>query len=125
MSDFSFVGLQAGPTPRAAQTLLILHLDVSPRIQRIRQRLHLARGCTSMTITDTLALALQHHERGELALAEQGAQAVLGRIPNHAGAFHLLGLIARNRNNLEQPVLCLNRSLLSDKSNALTECQLV
>jgi tetratricopeptide (TPR) repeat protein len=71
-------------------------------------------------ITDTLALALDYHERGETALAEQTSLSVLAQAPNHAGAFHLLGLIARKQGDMTRAAQYLNRSLLCDGSNALS-----
>src|SRR5438105_4073378 len=46
------------------------------------------------TITDQMAVAVQHHQAGRLQAAEQIYRQVLALDPNHAEAQHLLGVIA-------------------------------
>ncbi len=46
------------------------------------------------TTGDPLARAFAHHQRGELAQAEQLYRQVLAGQPRHADAWHLLGLVA-------------------------------
>lgn len=46
------------------------------------------------TISDTLQLALQHHQAGRLQEAEALYRQILQAQPNHPGAHHLLGMIA-------------------------------
>ncbi|HEY2894787.1 MAG TPA: tetratricopeptide repeat protein, partial [Pirellulales bacterium] len=43
---------------------------------------------------ETLSRALAHHQSGRLAEAEQLYRAILTVDPNHAGALHLLGVLA-------------------------------
>lgn len=43
---------------------------------------------------ETLSRALAHHQAGRLAEAEQLYRAILAADPNHAGALHLLGVLA-------------------------------
>jgi Flp pilus assembly protein TadD len=47
------------------------------------------------TISEALAIAIQHHQAGRLQAAEQIYRQILALQPNHADAWHLLGLIAR------------------------------
>jgi thioredoxin-like negative regulator of GroEL len=44
------------------------------------------------TISEALAIALQHHQAGRLQSAEQIYRQILEIEPNHADAVHLLGL---------------------------------
>jgi predicted O-linked N-acetylglucosamine transferase (SPINDLY family) len=50
-----------------------------------------------MTIPESLALALQYHQAGQLEQAEQFYRQILQTDPNHADAWHLLGEIAIRR----------------------------
>ena len=47
------------------------------------------------TIPEALAIAIQHHQAGRLQPAEQIYRQILAVEPNHADAWHLLGVIAR------------------------------
>jgi predicted O-linked N-acetylglucosamine transferase (SPINDLY family) len=47
-----------------------------------------------VTIPEALAIAVQHHQAGRLQVAEQIYRQILQAQPNHAYAWHLLGLIA-------------------------------
>jgi predicted O-linked N-acetylglucosamine transferase (SPINDLY family) len=46
------------------------------------------------TISEALAIAIQHHQAGRLQAAEQIYRQILQAEPNHADAWHLLGVIA-------------------------------
>ena len=46
------------------------------------------------TISEALAIAVQHHRAGRLQAAEQMYRQILQAEPNHADAIHLLGVIA-------------------------------
>ena len=46
------------------------------------------------TISQALAIAIQHHQAGRLQAAEQIYRQILAVQPNHADAWHLLGVIA-------------------------------
>ena len=46
------------------------------------------------TISEALAIAIQHHQAGRLQAAEQIYRQILQVEPNHADAIHLLGVIA-------------------------------
>ena len=46
------------------------------------------------TISEALAIAIQHHQAGRLQAAEQIYRQILAVEPNQADAIHLLGLIA-------------------------------
>ena len=46
------------------------------------------------TISETLAMAIQHHQAGRLGEAEQAYRQILAADPNHADAWHLLEFLA-------------------------------
>ncbi len=46
------------------------------------------------TISEALAIAIQHYQAGRLQAAEQIYRQILAVEPNHADAWHLLGVIA-------------------------------
>ena len=46
------------------------------------------------TISQALAIAIQHHQDGRLQAAEQVYRQILSREPNHADTLHLLGVLA-------------------------------
>ena len=46
------------------------------------------------TVSEALAIAIQHHRAGRLQAAEQIYRQILQDEPNQADAMHLLGLIA-------------------------------
>ena len=50
--------------------------------------------CFMATISEALAIAVQHHQAGRLQAAEQICRQILTVEPNHADALHLLGVIA-------------------------------
>jgi tetratricopeptide (TPR) repeat protein len=47
------------------------------------------------TISEAMAIAIRHHQAGRLQAAEQIYRQILQAEPNHADAWHLLGVIAR------------------------------
>ncbi len=59
------------------------------------------------TISEALAIAIQHQKGGRLQVAEQICQEILAVEPNHADALHLLGLIAHQmgRDELAAPYI--------------------
>jgi protein O-GlcNAc transferase len=51
------------------------------------------------TISEAMAIAIQHHQSGRLQAAEQIYRQIISAEPNHADAIHLLGLIAHQVGN--------------------------
>ena len=49
------------------------------------------------TISEALAIAIQHHQAGRLQAAEQIYRQILAVEPNHADAWHLSGRDQRDR----------------------------
>jgi tetratricopeptide (TPR) repeat protein len=68
---------------------------------------------------EILQLAAQYQATGNSALAEQLAQSVLAQEQDHAGALHLLGVIAWQNGNLHDAMAYLRRSLTADPSNGV------
>jgi predicted O-linked N-acetylglucosamine transferase (SPINDLY family) len=46
-----------------------------------------------MSVEQALALGVEHHQAGRLGPAEAIYREILGQVPGHAGAMHLLGLV--------------------------------
>jgi predicted O-linked N-acetylglucosamine transferase (SPINDLY family) len=63
------------------------------------------------TISQALAMAIQHHQAGRLQSAEQICRQILAAEPNHADAWHLLGVINAQTGNYQHAVECLHRAL--------------
>ncbi len=63
------------------------------------------------TISQALAIAIQHHEAGRLQAAEQIYRQILTVDPNHADARHLLGVIAHQAGKHEIAVEQIRRAI--------------
>ena len=50
------------------------------------------------TISEALAIAMAHHRAGRLAAAEQIYRRILERQPDQSDAWHLLGMVAQQKN---------------------------
>jgi Flp pilus assembly protein TadD len=68
-------------------------------------------GMTQLTIQQALELALQHHRAGRLRDAEQIYEQILSRQPEHSGALHLMGVIARQRGRSDLAVDLIRRAV--------------
>jgi predicted O-linked N-acetylglucosamine transferase (SPINDLY family) len=58
-----------------------------------------------------LQLAIQHHQAGRLAEAEKIYRQVLAQQPNHADAFHLLGILAAQSGRSDAGVELIRRAI--------------
>ena len=56
------------------------------------------------TISEALAIAVQHHQAGRLQAAEQIYRQILAAEPNQADAWHLLGVINGQTGNHQRSV---------------------
>ena len=63
------------------------------------------------TISEALAIAIQHHQAGRLQAAEQIYRQILAVDPNQADAIHLLGLIAHQVGKHEIAVEYIGRAI--------------
>jgi tetratricopeptide (TPR) repeat protein len=63
------------------------------------------------TISEALAVAIRHHQAGRLQAAERIYRQILAVEPNHADAWHLLGVIANQRGKHEVAVEYLGRAI--------------
>ncbi len=63
------------------------------------------------TTSQTLALAIQHHQGGRLEAAEQIYRQVLRAEPNNAEALHLLGVVAHQRGKHDVAVETIGRAI--------------
>jgi tetratricopeptide (TPR) repeat protein len=63
------------------------------------------------TISEALAIAIQHHQAGRLQTAEQIYRQILAVQPNHADVLHLLGVIHGQTGNYQLAVEYIDRAL--------------
>jgi tetratricopeptide (TPR) repeat protein len=63
------------------------------------------------TISQALAIAIQHHQAGRLQAAEQIYRQILALEPDHAEALHLLGVINAQSGDYQRAVDCISRAL--------------
>jgi tetratricopeptide (TPR) repeat protein len=63
------------------------------------------------TISEALAIAIQHHQGGRLQAAEQIYRQILQAEPNQADAIHLLGVIAHQMGEHEVAIGCIQRAI--------------
>jgi predicted O-linked N-acetylglucosamine transferase (SPINDLY family) len=70
------------------------------------------------TISETLAIAVQHHQAGHLQAAEQVYRQILAVDPNQADALHLLGVIAYQLGNHEVAIEYIGRAIGAKRTEA-------
>jgi tetratricopeptide (TPR) repeat protein len=64
-----------------------------------------------LTISEGLAIGIQHHQAGRLHAAEQVYRQILALQPNHGDAWHLLGVIAHQVGKHEIAVQYIQRAI--------------
>ncbi|HEV8680570.1 MAG TPA: tetratricopeptide repeat protein [Stellaceae bacterium] len=69
-------------------------------------------------IADALEEAIALHQRGQLAQAEPLYRAILGRMPDHFTALHMLGVIEAQRRNFAPAVQLIGRALQLNPDSA-------
>jgi tetratricopeptide (TPR) repeat protein len=70
------------------------------------------------TISEALALAAQHHQAGQLQIAEQVYRQILAVDPNCADALHLLGIVASQVGRHDLAIEYINRAINLNPSEA-------
>ncbi len=63
------------------------------------------------TISEALAMAVQHHQAGQLQAAEQMCLQILAVAPDHADAWYLLGLASVQLGKHQTGIECFRRAL--------------
>jgi predicted TPR repeat methyltransferase len=74
--------------------------------------------CTMPTISQALAIAVQHHQAGRLQAAEQIYRQILAVEPSHVDAIHLLGVLAHQTGDDEKAVRYIQRAIALDDGEA-------
>jgi len=64
-----------------------------------------------VTIDQAMQLAVQYHQAGQLAQAEQICRQVLSHQPNHAEALHLLGTLGLQAGHLDEGIELIRRAI--------------
>jgi len=78
----------------------------------------------SAGISNTLQMALEHHQSGQLAQAEALYRQILQLEPNHAEALHFLGVLAHQTGRNEFAVEVIGKALLLKPSYPEAHCNL-
>ena len=76
------------------------------------------------TISEALAMAVEHHRAGRSQAAEKTCRQILQVEPQHADAWHLLGLIALQVGNHLAAVDSINRALKTNPAAPEYHCNL-
>jgi len=63
------------------------------------------------TISEALAIAIQHHQAGRLQTAEEIYRRILAVEPNHAAACNCLAATVREQGKLDEAIACWRRAL--------------
>ena len=63
------------------------------------------------TIPEALALAVRHHQTGELSQAQKIYRQILDVNPSHADALHLFGVIASQLGNHQEAIDLIRRAI--------------
>ncbi len=84
-------------------------------VRRVPEAVCLAGSITIIfsmaTISEVLAVAVQHHQAGRLQVAEQIYRQVLAVEPTQPEAWHLLGVASAQLGEKETGIDCLRRAL--------------
>jgi protein O-GlcNAc transferase len=70
------------------------------------------------SLAQRLAMALAHHQRGELDLAEKSYRSILHESPRNFDALHLLGIATLDRGAVDESIDWMQRALAVDSSRA-------
>lgn len=71
------------------------------------------------TVSETLELAVRHHQAGRLESAEKLYHEIVRLDPRHADALHLLGIASHQRNENQTAVEYISRAIAVDGSAAI------
>ena len=85
--------------------------EVGKAIAPVQPILAQGKSLPIMAIPQALALAFQHHQKGNLPQAEQLYGQILQADPGHVDALHLLGVIAHHNGRLEAAMDHFTRAL--------------
>ena len=76
------------------------------------------------TIPEALAVAVQHHQSGQLLQAEQIYRQILNADPSHADALHLLGVIASRAGKFPEAIDLIERAITINPRAEAYHCNL-
>jgi protein O-GlcNAc transferase len=77
-----------------------------------------------MTLSQWLQTAMDHHQRGQNAEAEQIYRGILERIPDQPDALHLMGVLAGQQDRSEDAVELIGRAIAARPNLAPFHCNL-
>src|SRR5271165_6605015 len=79
---------------------------------------------TQIEIATTLRRATELHLKGEASAAEALYVQVLRAQPRHAGALHMLGLLATQARNAQRAYEFISESIAIDPNQPIAHCNL-
>jgi len=107
-----FTSFRVSVSPLATCFLIVIALTVVPAIIVIRHEIEtLPLGNTMSDIPPLYRIALTKHQTGDTVGAEQGYRSVLAVDPDHADAWHFLGVILHQRHQREAALHHLETAL--------------
>jgi Flp pilus assembly protein TadD len=89
-------------------------MDKKPAYEEFVRRIY-----ESQKIDIELQKAIQHHQSGQLQMAEVGCRRILEISPNHSDALHLLGLISHELGDNVKAVSLIKRAIEKDPGNPI------
>ena len=92
------------------QQLISLPLE-NLRIDPSKKTIELSKKIDETKFSDTLQLALQHHQAKRLVQAEESYCQVLVEQPDHPDALYGLGVLAQQKNQLQEAEKFLNKAV--------------
>lgn len=72
-----------------------------------------------MTIPQILALAIQHHQKGQFSQAESLYRQILARDRDHADALHLLGVLHSQTGDVKSGIRLIKKAIKKNKTSAV------
>ncbi len=72
-----------------------------------------------VTISQTIKLAVQHHQAGDLESADKLYREILRVDPRHAGVHYNLGNVLQKQNRVDEAIDCFLRALSLDPQDAM------
>ena len=74
-----------------------------------------------VTVDEAFTLARQHHQAGNLILADRIFRDILVSVPDYSPALHMLGIVSYQRGNLPEALSLLEKAVALDGDDATAE----
>jgi protein O-GlcNAc transferase len=94
------------------------------RVDQVEPKAAPTQPTRTVSVPEALQIAVEHHQTGQLALAETIYRQILGVEANHSDALHLLGVIAYQVGQYELSIEYINQAVALSLPNPLFLCNL-